>query len=95
MNKATFNQNDLTPCDWQYTVKHKDASKFTVGEKVFLSCNPNVPMTVCAINTDNTIVTTWRAGKETRFYKWPPHAIVQYKYAGLMTGKRKHFVSLN
>ena len=80
---------------WQYLVTHKSTTDFKIGEKVFLKCNPDVPMVVSKIK-EKTVTTTWLCSDGSRYsHEFVPECILQYKYAGLLVYNDKYNVSLN
>jgi hypothetical protein len=88
-------EDDLEACDWQYTVRHTDVNCFDQGEKVFLKSNPEHQMIVHSVNK-GTITTIWHTkSNKAQTYKFYPECILQYKYAGLLTYRKKLCVSLN
>lgn len=92
MKEEDFN---LNLCNWQYTIKYHDTSSFVRGEQVFLKSNPEHLMIICDITRDK-ITTTWKtAYGDTQYYEFPPECILQYKYAGLITGIKTFSISLN
>ena len=89
--EGTFKQEDLKLCDYQYTIRHTDVNSFVLGEKVFLKSNPEHPMIVHSVN-ENSITTIWNSSDgETQICEFPSECILQYKYAGFLTYKKKLF----
>jgi len=98
MAEGIFRSEDLKLCDWDYVIRHRQATNFKKGTLVFLKCNPEVPMLVIKIDKkENRVITQWLnkdGEKETQ--SWKPETILQYKYAGLVKYKDgKTIISLN
>lgn len=89
----SFDANDLIANDWQYTVVHKHPTDFKVGELVFLKSSPEFELTVFAIN-EKTVTVRDDSTKPPSFYDMTPPTILQYRFAGEKTYKRKINVSL-
>ncbi len=88
-------QEDLRLCPWQYTIRHTKASEFIRGEKVFLKSNPEHEMIVHSVNEKNITTIWYSTDKEMQICEFPPECILQYKYAGLKTYKKRLYISLN
>lgn len=95
MEDGIFKQENLRLCDWQYTIRHDNVNCFERWEKVFLKSNPEHPMTVHSVN-ENSVTTIWHTKtNEMQLCEFPPECILQYKYAVLLTYRKKLRVSLN
>lgn len=94
MREKIFKAKDLRLCDFQYEVRHTDINNFSEGEKVFLKSNPEHPMTVHSV--DGNITCIWYStNEELQICSFPPECLLQYKYAGLLTWKKKFSICLN
>ena len=90
-----FKKNNLKLCDWQYTIRHTNANCFKIGEKVFLKSNPEHQMIVYFIEGNNVTTIWFTKTNEMQLCKFSPECILQYKYAGLLVYKQRHYVALN
>jgi hypothetical protein len=81
--------------DGQYTIRWHSVHDFKIGEKVFLKSNPDWPMEVCDIQ-DNKVLTCWNdIYGHKQCCDFPPECMLQYKFAGLITFKKKYQICLN
>lgn len=88
-------EEDLILCEIQYTIRHTSPHCFKVGKKVFVKSNPEHPTVVYSVNKDTVTISWYNKKNELDTCGFPPECILQYKYAGLVTYKRKHKISLN
>jgi hypothetical protein len=96
MNRGEFNEDDLIKCDYQYQIIHKRTSCFTVGEIVFLKCNPEFPIKVHSLSNEDKVICTWKSKNgELQQESFTPGSILQYKYACLLEIKEKYKICLN
>lgn len=87
--------DDIVLYEWQYLVRHQNINCFTVGEKVFVTIKPDLPMFVKGFNGEYVIVEWLSKDKTLIVDEWYPQCILQYKYAALMVYKEKFNVCLN
>jgi hypothetical protein len=85
----------LKPTFWQYAVIHNAADCFKEGEQVFMVTNPEVPLTVLTIlHEPEDVCCGWKdAQGEPHIDFFPPEALLQYKWAALVSsydGKFTH-----
>ena len=82
MSKQYFDQDDLTPLIWQYSVRIPDASFFIVGELVFLKSNPEHQLIVESINVfANKVIVIAPNGSMIDFV---PQCILPYNLRGFV-----------
>ena len=90
LNSEKFKADDLILSDLQYEIIHKTTDAFTIGEKVFLKSNPEIPMTVEFIEYQKVI-----CKHQDTLIPFRPEIILQYKYSVLLIYKRKFKICLN
>jgi len=95
MKNGDFNLDDLYLHNCQYTITHTSPQDFKCGESVFLRSNPERPMTVLSINPRGVIVKWMSNCNIITTALLPPQCLLQYKYAGLVTYRRRIPISLN
>jgi len=89
-------ENDyLIPQVWQYTIRHHSPWSFQRGEKVFLTCCPDVPLTVLDFFEGHIKVYWYSTEKEFLVSSYPPECLLQYRWRPLITYIRKYNVCLN
>ena len=95
MNDEIFKREDLILCDWQYTIRHICVNDFICGEKVFLKSNPEHQMIVHSINKKSVTLIWYIKKNRIQLGEFLPECILQYKYASLLTYRKKLCVCLN
>jgi hypothetical protein len=95
IRQESYKPGDLLRADWQYTINHKTTDKFKKGDKVFLKSDPEFTFEVMTVLNDKVIVFHKTHPGGCVITHFPPQCLLQYKYAGLMTGKRIISISLN
>jgi len=89
-NSDKFKADDLILSDFQYEIIHKTTDAFTIGEKVFLKSNPEVPMIVDSIDHQKVI-----CKHQDMLISFRPEIILQYKHSVFLIVKRKFKICLN
>lgn len=87
-----FKEGDLISCDLQYEIRHININCFKIGEEVFLKSNPECTMKVYGFSEDNKQILTL-FGYDIELF--PPECLLQYRYAGLLIGRKKYKICLN
>ena len=86
--KKYFNKNDLKLKDFQYQVSYDTTLNFRIGDTVFLKSSPDVPLKVVGIDSEKI-----HCKFDNGFIIVKPQMILHYKYAGLLSFKRKHIIN--
>lgn len=96
MEEGEYDEScELTKADYQYFIRHTKTNCFSLGETVFLTCNPESPMIVHSFN-ENDIICTWKAKDgELQVASFSPGSILQYKYRCLIVWRDKFNICLN
>lgn len=94
INDEVFNEGNLGLVAWQYQIRHEDTVMFAVGELVFLKSNPEMPLTVKEVCSNDVVVCWLHEGVE-QSCEFPPECILQYRFAALKVYKQKFAVCFN
>ena len=85
----------LRHCEWQYQIRHEQPNAFDIGECVFLKSNPEWPLIVYTLD-DTFVYVVWKDIEDTvHADSFPPQAILQYRYAGLLIWRNSYRICLN
>jgi hypothetical protein len=85
----------LRPADLQYKVRHHSTDCFKIGEVVFVTLDPNLPVKVVKVKENEVIISNPLTDGTFQICSLPPECLLQYKYAGLIVYKKQYDICLN
>lgn len=86
-----FKSNQIKLTDLQYKIRFDNTLHFQIGDIIFLKSQPHIPLKI--IDTD--LYKIYCLDEDNNIYDFYPQMILHYKWASILTYKKKWDIYLN